>query len=88
MNILESFASDNAFAETMEGLGLGFEQAMVFRTRGKGGLIKRDNYKGYERGVIRMRARHKGYDIHTRSEHASHGVGSFCRTHSGHRTCR
>lgn len=64
------------------------EEARVFRTKGKGGLLKRDNYKGHAMGVIRRRKGHIGYGIHSRAYHnANHGYGSFCKTHN-HPTCR
>lgn len=47
----------------------------------KKGYIK----KGHK--VIRDSC-YKCGSMHTRSEHRSHGPGSFCRTHRGHSTCR
>ncbi len=87
MSFLEQIANDG-FAETVSTAFPELEEARVFKTRGRGGLIKRDNYKGYKGGVIRFRPDHKGLAAHSKSEHRSHGIGSFCRTHPFHKTCR
>lgn len=72
----------------MAEFGLDFESRRPkYIGGGFGQLQKADRYKGHYRGVIRYRPNHSGLDIHTHSQHASHGVGSFCRTHS-HPTCR
>lgn len=87
MDILEAFANDG-FEESMADMGLiDMEGRSYAFSKRRGGLIRRDGYKGYRGGVIRYRNTHKGLAAHTKSEHASHGIGSFCRTHPNHRTC-
>lgn len=90
-SLLELIASSNeSFQDTTSvlfGEAENMEDARVFRTRGKGGLLRRDHFKGYPKGVIRRRPNHVGYAIHSKAYHnANHGIGSFCRTHH-HPTC-
>jgi hypothetical protein len=83
-SLMEAIAETaSVFQDTISELQIDFESTPYYLRRGRrGGLIK-----SHARRIIRERPRHKGLAIHTKSEHQSHGYGSFCRTHS-HPTCR
>lgn len=66
MSMLEGFANDG-FAEVAESL---FDEALAIRR----GFVRRQHKK------IRPTC-YKCGGLHTRSEHRSHGYGSFARTH-------
>lgn len=77
MDGLLSVIENSGFSETLEEVGVFEATALAI----KRGYIKKKHK------VIRQRPGHTGHGLHTRSEHRSHGHGSFCRTHS-HPTCR
>lgn len=73
MSLIETLANDGL---TTIGEGF-FQEALAI----KRGYIRKHHKK------IRPTC-YKCGGLHTRSEHRSHGYGSFCRTHKGHPTCR